>query len=384
MRTMAYQVASNFTSLNFIMEGMKTQYLNCYLISNLLSNRQHHDYQLQETNMISFVPQLARMLANPFATALTIILFGTAMPHVHAQDFPNKPIRWLVGFPAGGGTDFLARTVGHQMSVQLGQPVLIDNKPGAASSIAAETAAKSSPDGYTLVTADNAVLVFNPVLYKKLGYDPERDLSPVGLMARFPLILAVSPNSGITTAQQWMDIVKKSPGKFSYASPGVGSPHHLAMELIKLRLGLFAVHVPYRGAAPAVQDVAGGQVPMMIVESGGGLPMITAGRLRALAVLSAKRMPALPDVPTFAELGYKDLEVYAWQGVAVPKATPKPVIDKLSVELQKAVTTPDVVRKLNDLGIEVSPSNANFMNEYAAAERRLWQPLIRRSGIRAE
>lgn len=299
-------------------------------------------------------------------------------------EYPSKPVKWLVGFPAGGGTDFLARTVGHQLSQQLGQPVLIENKPGAASSIAAEAAAKSPADGYTVLTADNAVLIFNPVLYKKLGYDPVKDFAPVGLMARFPLILAVHPGSGINTVQQWIDEVKKQPGRLSYASPGVGTPHHMAMELIKQRLNLFIVHVPYRGAAPAVQDVAGGQVPMMIVESGGGLPMIKAGKLRPLAVVSAKRMPVLPDVPTFAELGYKDLEVYAWQGVVVPKATPKPIVDKLSVELQRAVNTPDVKRKLMEFGMEVNPSDATLMATYTSLETSLWHPLVKQRGIRAD
>ncbi|MCJ0764831.1 Bug family tripartite tricarboxylate transporter substrate binding protein [Variovorax terrae] len=303
---------------------------------------------------------------------------------LHAQDFPNKPLRWLVGFPAGGGTDFLARTVGHQLSQQLGQPVVIDNKPGAASSIAAAEAARAPADGYTLLTADNAVLIFNPVLYKKLAYDPARDFAPLGLMARFPLILAVHPGSGITSVQQLIDEVKKAPGRYSYASPGVGTPHHLAMELIKQRLGLFIVHVPYRGAAPAVQDVASGQVPMMIVESAGGLPMIKAGRLRPLAVVSARRMAVLPDVPTFAELGHKDLEVYAWQGVVVPKATPKPVVDKLSAELQKAVAAPEVRRKLVEFGMEVSPSDATLMSAYMSMETSLWHPLIQQRGIRAD
>ena len=295
---------------------------------------------------------------------LAVLLALMAGVATQAQEFPTKPLRWLVGFPAGGGTDFLARTVGHQLSQQLGQPVLIDNRPGAASSIAAEAAAKSPADGYTLLTADNAVLIFNPVLYKKVPYDPVKDFAPLGLMARFPLILAVHPGSGITSVKQWIDEMKSQPGKYSYASPGVGTPHHMAMELIKQRLGLFIVHVPYRGAAPAVQDVA--------------------GKLRPLAVVSAKRMPTLPDVPTFAELGYKDLEVYAWQGVVVPKATPKPVADKLSAELQKAVAAPEVRRKLMELGLEVNPSDANLMAAYMATETALWHPIVKQRGIRAD
>jgi len=325
---------------------------------------------------------IARTLARRLlGTAFSLLALGAP---VQAQDFPDRPLKWLVGFPAGGGTDFLARTVGQQLSLQLKQPVVIENRPGAASSIAAEAAARSAPDGYTLLTADNAVLIFNPVLYKKLGYDPVRDFAPVGLMARFPLILAVHPGSGITSARQWIEAMKKEPGRHSYASPGVGTPHHLAMELIKQRLGLFILHVPYRGAAPAVQDVAGGQVPMMIVESAGGLPMIKAGKLLPLAVLSARRMPVLPDVPTFAELGYKDLEVYAWQGVVVPKATPQPVVDKLSAELQKAVAAPEVKRKLMEFGMEVNPSDATLMATYTQLETALWHPLIKRRGIRAD
>lgn len=326
------------------------------------------------------------MRSRVFAVAATLgLALGLALSTPgRAQDFPNKPLRWLVGFPAGGGTDFLARTVGQQLSQQLGQPVVVDNKPGAAGSIAAEIAAKSAPDGYTLMTADNAILIFNPVLYKKLGYDPARDFTPLGLMARFPLIVAVHPGTGITSMQQLIEEVKKAPGRMSYASPGVGTPHHMAMELIKQRLGLFIVHVPYRGAAPAVQDVASGQIPMMIVESAGGLPMIKAGRLRPLAVVSARRMAVLPDVPTMAELGHKGLEVYAWQGVVVPKSTPKPIVDKLSADLQKAVGAPEVRRKLVEYGMEVNPSDSTLMEAYMAMETSLWHPLVKARGIRAD
>jgi tripartite-type tricarboxylate transporter receptor subunit TctC len=304
--------------------------------------------------------------------------------NAHAQDYPSRPIRWLVGFPAGGGTDFLARTVGNQLSTQLGQPVVIENKPGAASSIAAESLAHAAPDGYTVMTADNSVMVFNPVIYAKPLYDPLRDFAPVGLMARFPLILVTNPSAGLDTPQQWLEQVRKAPGKYSYASPGVGTPHHMAMELLKQRLNLFTVHVPYRGAAPAIQDVASGQVPMMVVDSAAGMPMIKAGKLRPIAVFSAKRMAVLPDVPTFAELGSKGIEVYAWQGMVAPKATPRAVIDKLSAELQKAVAAPEVKRKLVEFGMDVNPSDAGLMAAYTAAEIALWHPLIKQRGIRAE
>lgn len=311
------------------------------------------------------------------AAAALAALCSLAAP---AQEYPNRPIRLIVG----PGPDLLARIVGEKLQAAWGQPVVVDQRPAAGGVVAGDSVAKAPPDGYTLLTADNAVLVFNPVLYRKLGYDPVRDFQPIGLMARFPLILAVHPGSGITSAQQWLEVMRKSPGQYSYASPGVGTPHHMAMELIKQRLGLFIVHVPYRGAAPAVQDVAGGQVPMMVVESAGGLPMIRAGKLKPLAVFSARRMPVLPDVPTFAELGVKNLEVYAWQGVVVPKATPKPIADRLSAELQKAVAHPDVKRKLVEFGMEVNPSDATLMATYTAMETSLWQPLIKQRGIRAD
>lgn len=301
-----------------------------------------------------------------------------------AQDYPNRPVRWVVGFAAGGGSDVLARTVGQQLAQQLGQPVVIDNKPGAAGSIGAENAAKSAPDGYTLLSGDNSVLVFNPVLYKRLGYEPVRDFVPVGMMARFGLILAVPASSPFQNAKQWLEEVKKSPGKHAYASAGVGSPHHMAMELIKQRLNLFIVHVPYRGAAPALADVMGGQVPMMIVDSGSGLPSIRSGKLRALAVVSPGRLPALPDVPTFKELGLSDISVSAWQGVVAPANTPRPVVDRLSGELQKVLRNPEIVRKLADMGLEASPGDAQAMARYLGEERALWHPLVKERGITAE
>ncbi len=315
------------------------------------------------------------------AAVLAVFALSTA---VHAQDYPNRPVRWVVGFAAGGGSDVLARTVGQQLSQQLGQPVIVDNRPGAAGGIAAENTAKSSPDGYTLMSGDNSTLVFNPVLYRKLGYEPVRDFAPVGLMARFPLILAVPASSPFETGRQWLEEVKKAPGKYSYASPGVGTPHHMAMELIKQRLGLFILHVPYRGAAPAIQDVVGGQVPMMIVDSGSGLPMIRGGKLRPLAVVSSKRLSTLPDVPTFSEFGERDIEVSAWQGLVVPAETPGPVVDRLSTELQTAMRHPEVVRKLTEMGLEVSPSDARAMGAYLAEERATWHPLVRERGIQAD
>ena len=295
--------------------------------------------------------------------------------------WPAKPVRWIVGYPAGGGTDYLARTIGAQLATQLGQQVVIDNRAGAAAIIGADAAAHAPPDGYTVFTADNGVLVYNPALYKKLPYDPGRDFAPVGLMARAPLLIAAAPNAGLRDAADLLARLKKNPGKLNYASPGNGSPHHLAMELFKHATGTFAVHVPYRGAAPALQDVMAGQVPLMMVDTSSAMPAIKSGKLQALVMLSGKRIPQLPDVPTMVELGYKEVEAYAWQGLVAPAATPKDVVQRLSSEMQTALANADVRKKLAEAAWEPVPSDANLMSVYTLAETRKWHKLIRERNI---
>ncbi|MFL6662603.1 MAG: Bug family tripartite tricarboxylate transporter substrate binding protein [Rhizobacter sp.] len=300
-----------------------------------------------------------------------------------AQSWPARPIRWVVAYPAGGGSDFLARQLAPQLGKQLGQTLVIDNRPGAAGIIGTDNAAKSAPDGYTIVTGDNGAMVFHSAMYKKLPYDP-KDLVPVGFMARFPLILAVNPNAGFTSAKQLLDEVRGNPGKYSYASPGVGSPHHLAMELLKDRTKTFIVHVPYRGTALAVQDVIGGQVPMMVLDTAAGLPQIRSGKVKALAVMSRKRIPSLPDVPTLDEIGVKDFEVTAWQGLFVPKGTPADVVSRLTAEMNRAITTPEVKQRLEEFGLEVTPSDGPALAAFLEKENAFWHKLIRDRGLSAE
>ncbi|MBA2672394.1 tripartite tricarboxylate transporter substrate binding protein [Ramlibacter sp.] len=298
--------------------------------------------------------------------------------------YPSKPIKWIVGYPPGGGTDYLARTVATQMAEQLKQPIVIDNKPGAAGMIGADAAAKAEPDGYTVFTADNGILVYNPALYKKISYNPERDFAPLGLIARVPLIVVAAPSANIKTAADFADNLKRNPGRLSYASPGNGSPHHLAMELLKNQAGLFVVHVPYRGAAPAMQDVMGGQVPLMVVDASSAMTHIKSGKLVPLLHFSAKRMAQLPDVPTAMELGYKGVEAYAWQGLVVPAATPQPVRERLSREMQAAVANPAVRKKLADAGWDPIQSDGQLMSVYTMAETRKWHKLIKDRGITVE
>lgn len=300
-----------------------------------------------------------------------------------AQAWPSKPIRWVVAYPAGGGSDFLARQLAPQLGRQLGQNIVIDNRPGAAGIIGTDNAAKSPADGYTVVTGDNGAMVFHEAMYKKIPYSPT-DLAPVGFMARFPLIVAVNPSAGFADAKQWLDALKKNPGKFSYASPGIGSPHHLAMELLKSRTQTFVVHVPYRGTAMAVQDVIAGQVPMMVLDTAAGLPQIRSGKVKALAVMSKKRIAALPDVPTLDELGVKDFEVTAWQGLFVPKGTPADIVARLTAEMNKAIAVPEVRAKLEDFGLEVLPSDGPSLAAFIQKETAFWHALIKERRLSAE
>ncbi len=301
----------------------------------------------------------------------------------HAQAWPSKPLRWIVAYPPGGGSDFLARQLGAQLSKQLGQTIVIDNRPGAAGIIGTDMAAKAAPDGYTLLTGDNGAMVFHAAMVKKLPYDPA-DFVPVGFMARFPLILAVNPASGFATATQLIADVRKNPGKFSYASPGIGSPHHLAMELLKDRTQTFIVHVPYRGTAPAVQDVIAGQLPMMVLDTAAGLPHIRAGKVKALAVMSKKRIPSLPDVPTLDELGIKDFEVFAWQGLFMPKGTPAEITARLGAEMNQAIKLPEIRSKLEEFGLEVSPTDGPALAAFVQKETTFWHALIRDRKLSAE
>jgi len=324
------------------------------------------------------------------ALALSRRLLGITLASVliaplaaRADTWPSKPVRWVVAYPAGGGSDFLARQLAPQLGKQLGQTMVIDNRPGAGGVIGTDNAAKSPPDGYTIVTGDNGAMVFNSAMYKKLPYDP-KDLVPVGFMARFPLILAVYPNAGFNSAKELLDEVKKNPAKYSYASPGIGSPHHLAMELLKDRTQSFILHVPYRGTALAVQDVISGQVPMMVLDTAAGLPQIRAGKVKALAVMSKKRLPSLPDVPTLDEIGIKDFEVTAWQGLFVPKGTPPDIVAHLTAEMNKAINVPEVKARLEDFGLEVTPSDGPALAAFIQKETSFWHALIKERNLSAE
>lgn len=309
------------------------------------------------------------------ALALPVLCLG-GLP-AHAQSYPAKPIRWLVPYPAGGGSDFLARTVGQPLSAQISQPVLVDNKPGGNTAIAATELARSAADGYTILSADNGTMVFNSALYSKLSYSPSKDLLPVTLMGKFPMILVASPASDIKDAKDLIAQAKAKPGSINFASAGAGSPHHLAMELLKVDAGIFMTHIPYRGAAPALTDLAGGQIPVMMVDLAAGGAFIKAGKVRPLAVASAKRLPQLPEVPTFAELGYKNVEASAQVGIVAPAGTPADVVAALQKQVAVAINQPAVKQKLIDFGIEPVASTPQQYADLIRTETVRWHKIIK-------
>jgi tripartite-type tricarboxylate transporter receptor subunit TctC len=324
----------------------------------------------------------SRRLARALAASIALVApLGASF----AQGYPTKPVRLIVPYAAGGGTDFFARTVGQRLGEGLGQTIVIENKPGAATIIGADTAAKAPPDGYTALIADSTTLAVNPSLYKKLPFDPAKDLAPVTLTARFAMLLVVNPTlSKADNVKDVIDEAKKAQGQMSYASVGAGTTHHLSMELFLQRVGVKMNHVPYKGAGPAIQDVVGGQVPVMFVDLAAGAPMIKAGKLKVLAVASPKRIAALPDVSTFAEQGVPNFEAWAWQGLVVPTGTPKDVIARLNTEYAKAIADPNVHQKLVDAGIEPVTSTPEQMAAYLKSETAKWAQVVKQADIRVE
>lgn len=313
---------------------------------------------------------------------LTSLALAASTHLAVAQD--TKPIEWVVGYAAGGGSDSVARATAEAMSKHLARPVVINNKPGAATNIAADYVARSKDYGSVMLTADFATLAANPFLFSKLSYNAEKDLAPVGMLARFPLVLVVGPQVPATNFKEFIAWAKAQPGGVNYASAGAGSPHHLATELLREKTGIAMAHVAYRGAAPAMQDILGGQVPFMMVDTASGNQFVLAGKVKAIGVASAKRIATLPDVPTLAEQGLSDFEAYAWQGLAVPSGTPFDTVAKLNKALVDALNSTAVRARFQALGVEGLPGTPNDMAKYVKDERERWGRLIKATGIRID
>ena len=317
-------------------------------------------------------------------TTLAATAAAGAAPWARAQDFPSQIIKLVVPYPAGGGTDVIARTLSEAMRQTLGQQIVIDNRPGASTNIGADIVAKSKPDGYTIMSADNAVLAFNEYLFNKLPFNPEKDFTYIGAIGKFPLALVVHPDFPAQDFKAFLAYVKANPGKVNYASPGNGSPHHLAMEMFKNRTGTFITHIPYRGAAPAMADVMGGQVPCMFLDLASGLSIMQGKKVRVLAIGSGGRSKLLPDVPTLAEVGVPNSEVFAFQGILGPAGMPPAVVNRLNGDLNKAFTTPAVQKRFADFGMEAMPGSPQQFAQLSRAESLRWGPIIKATGIKLD
>lgn len=316
-------------------------------------------------------------------TFLAILAFALSSGAL-AQDYPTKPIRLIVPFGAGGGSDYVGRLVGQKLTEQMGQAVVVDNRPGAASLLGTELAAKAPADGYTLLLADSGFTI-NPAYYKNTKYDPLKDFDPVTVVAQTPYLLVVNPSLPYAgSLKDYIAAARANPGTVNIGSAGNGSGTHLSGELFKLRAGLNLTHVPYKSAGASVADVVSGQIQSSMSSAPPVMPLAKAGRLRILAVASARRSPLLPDVPTFAEAGVADVEVTNWYSVMSVGGTPKSVIKRLHHELMRAIASPDMREKLAAGALEPAPNTPEEFRRMIAAELERWAQVIKEAGIRQE
>lgn len=318
------------------------------------------------------------ILARRTLPALAALLAATP---ARAQAWPDRPMRFLVGYPPGGPSDIFARLLAAQMGPRLGQNVVVENRVGGGAVLASEAVARSAPDGNTWLHVDNGILVYNPALFARLPFDPDRDLTGVGFIGNFPLYLVVRPDS------PWADfagyVAASRTRAPTYGSPAVASPHHLAMELLRRRANFEATHVPYRGGVAAMQDLLAGSVDSVLIDTATGLPFIRDNRVRALLCLSPARTTQAAAVPTARELGH-DAVAFGWQGVSVPAGTPAPVIARLSEELRRAIASDEFRSRFETLGIQANPLDPAGFAAFVAQENAVWRPLIRELGIRLD
>ncbi|MDB5925566.1 MAG: hypothetical protein JWN13_4502 [Betaproteobacteria bacterium] len=300
-----------------------------------------------------------------------------------AQQYPVKPVRLIIAYAAGGGTDTVGRVFAQKLSEGLGRQVIVDNRPGANGNIATEVAVKSQPDGYTMIMGNIGPIGVNPHLYK-LAFDPLRDLAPVTLIATAPLLVVVHPSLPVNSLKELIALAKREPGKLSYSSAGVGSSNHLAGALFNIEAGVDVVHIPYKGAAPALTDLIAGQVQLSFqtLPSVGG--NVKSKRLKPLAVTSARRASTYPEVPTAAEAGLKGFEVSAWYSILVPAGTPRPIIERLNGEILKALKQKDVVDRLQTEGAEVAGTSPEEFGEFMRRETAKWGRVVKLSGMKAD
>ena len=297
--------------------------------------------------------------------------------------YPSKPVKVVVGYAAGGAVDVVARTIGQSLSGALGQPFVVENKPGAGTNIAVKSVIAAEADGYTLLMAANA-LAANMSLYQPVPFDAEKELVAVSLIGRVPVVIAANPNVPYASVKQLIEAAKGKPNSIAYGSPGNGSTPHMAIELFARAAGIDLQHIPYRGGAPAITDAIGGQVPLVAINALEALPQVRSGRLKVLAVLSPNRSANFPEVPTIAESGFPGFEASVWYGLVAPAATPKPVVARLHAEVQKALQTKEVRERMSGVGGEVVPGSAEMFTNLIHSERVRYEKLVREANIKPD
>lgn len=312
--------------------------------------------------------------------ALALFVLVATIVSAHGQAWPTKPISLVVTYPAGGGADTMARLIAPKLGEALGQPVIIENKPGASGQIGASAVAKAAPDGYTLML-DASSFAVNPALFAKLPYDSDKAFKPIGVIALFPNVLLVNPGVAATSVKELVALAKAKRNAISYASSGNGSAQHLAGAMFESAAGVDMLHVPYKGGAPALNDVIGGQVPVFFGNLASTLQHVQAGKLKPLAVTSAKRSAILPNVPTMAEAGVAGYEVYEWNVLFAPASTPDAVIAKLAAALQKTLDSPDVKARIAQLGGEIQTAKPDAAQQFVRQQTTLWAKVVKERGI---
>jgi tripartite-type tricarboxylate transporter receptor subunit TctC len=310
------------------------------------------------------------------------VLLGPAA--AQAQDaYPSKPVRLILPFPPGGGTDILGRLVAERLSARLGQPVVTENRGGAGGNLGAEAAAHSAPDGYTLLLAA-PTLAISPSLYAKLSYDPLKDLAPISLVATVPNVMITHPSVPASTLQEFIALAKAKPGEMNFGSGGSGTSNHLGGELFNIVAGVKLVHVPYKGVNLAMNDAMAGNIQLVLIGIPAAAPHIKAGKLRALAVLAPQRSAALPEVPTAAEAGLPDLDVTTWYGLLAPAATPPPIIARLNAEIVRTMREPELNERLAAMAVDPVTSTPEEFAVYIRQEAAKWGEVVRKAGLRAD
>lgn len=324
--------------------------------------------------------QKKRILLKACLFAGNILLLGSIPSIVLAQEWPVKQVTFLNPFPAGGGTDAFARPLAAQLTEQLGKQFIIDNRGGAGGTVGASVAAKAAPDGYTwFIGATHHTIA--PSMYKNLDYDIEKSFIPVAMIANVPQVLVVNPQRvSARNAKEFIELMKKNPGKYNFASAGSGTVHHLAGELFKIQTGTFITHIPYRGAGPAMNDLLAGQIDLEFDGLATSAPQINAGKLVAIAVASNKRSTAIPNVPTFKEAGLPDYEVSTWYSIFAPAGTPKPIVDKMIVEVQKALNTPKLKSIWEKNGSDTPNLYGEAFGKQVRADVARWSSVVKKSG----